>query len=596
MAENNETNKENVEASVQDSVETGIPEDITQDENIDVAALIRTAKAEQKADTEQAEEDSNSASVSRPLSPLEQMQLEEQNRPKGFKISTEKLLSSMTDGSVKPMINRFDEDMQKRLEESDALQEKREHAVIIKRATTQEDLIKAVDELDALKHDETTDTWYFDLKDAKGQPVEPVYFRVRTAEDGEFDYNTEAANVGVEPTNNNSATSEAQDSAETSEDKSDKEEDEKKKKLVEIIIDKSQQGQVEFTDQEKKDIIEASELRLKEVQTLEIPSKKIRRSDVPMSFHATVQKYNIARGSVRVYFPCSGFSADMTPLTYGEMNDIAFDMESLTQDKFQKRMSVIYNHMTNISIGSFDNFDDFMKTFAYFDVEVALWGLYCATYPEVQSIEMNCGNCQKHFTMSFATRSLINLQACSVTYLEKYKRLVEASPAMYDEVRAKSPVMNTKAIEMPKSKFVFGVGIASAWDFLYNVIPMLNEEEFKKIFPDDANNTRQELSGLLFGLRFVQAPLENGEYTDMFTSYTDLLDALYMLNPDEISILGEILNRFTEEYMPVFTLKNAVCSHCKTETESITVDMGTLVFMTLQRLKSIGINADITLD
>ncbi len=71
-------------------------------------------------------------------------------------------------------------------------------------------------------------------------------------------------------------------------------------------------------------------------------------------------------------------------MSYGEYQDVALSMENITTDVYHKRLSVIYNCMTNISTGPFESFDDFLHKFAFSDMDLALYGLFVATESETQ--------------------------------------------------------------------------------------------------------------------------------------------------------------------------------------------------------------------
>lgn len=570
----------------------------TQDESIDVAALVRNAKDSIPAPTEASETPAENSTVDRVLSPLEQLQREDKNA--GLVVEKEDLIKGH-EGPVKNMSMRFDDAFEKKIAESDALIENRKHVVIVKKVVTEQDMIEASLELEGVKFNETTQTYYFDLKDAEGNPVKPVYFRIRTAEDGEYDIVKEAANVDVDLTKPEGETPTDADKVEVIDEELTEEEKEKreKKALVEIIIDKTNQGtNVEFTQEERAKMYEASEIRIREVQTVNIPTSKVRRAKKDESFLSRINAVKLGRDAFTVYFPASGFRADMVPLTYGELNDIAIDTEDgeVTVDKYIKRMTIIYNHMTNISIGSFDSFDDFLQGFAYTDISLAVYGLFVSTFPEVQQIDMSCGACKKGFPATYATRDVYNLESCSLEYLKHVRKVMEAVPADYDKVRNESPVMVEKVIEMPESHILFSIGIATAYDYIYNFIPVSDADKFMKQFPDDINMTQGETLALLFGIRATgYKDPETDEYVK-YDSFKDILDAVYSISPEEIKLLTAILQSSILIYTPIFAVENVKCTHCGTETPRVPIDIDSLVFTTVGRLKNTQISVSNMLD
>ena len=89
------------------------------------------------------------------------------------------------------------------------------------------------------------------------------------------------------------------------------------------------------------------------------------------SFQESVEEFEFANSKITVCFPGSGFRAQMKGMTYGEMGDVALSMDRVTFDQYYKRLSVIYNKMTNISTGPFKDFEDFLKNLCYAGIPMA---------------------------------------------------------------------------------------------------------------------------------------------------------------------------------------------------------------------------------
>jgi acetone carboxylase gamma subunit len=283
----------------------------------------------------------------------------------------------------------------------------------------------------------------------------------------------------------------------------------------------------------------------------------------------------------------------MKGMTYGEMGDVALSMDSVTVDQYYKRLSIIYNKMCNISTGPFDSFEDFLKGFAYVDIPMALYGLYISTQPEIQQIQLRCGksSCEKTFNWEFSTRSVLRLEKCSPTFLEKMKEIATSPAIEYDNIRNKSAVLNSKYIELPYSKFVIEMGVISAYEFLYNFIPVLDENTFKQAFGDDLNQIYVNNVLLLTTVRSVRIPNSDGTYT-VCEGYKDILDAIYNIRPEEIKLVAAIANKLTSEYQTHFSFGDVVCPHCGNVTHDLDLTMDDLVFQTYQRLLSTEINVE----
>ena len=83
---------------------------------------------------------------------------------------------------------------------------------------------------------------------------------------------------------------------------------------------------------------------------------------------------------------------------------------------------------------------------------------------------------------------------------------------------------------------------------------------------------------------------------DTFTDYKDILDAVYAIDPEEIRILASVLEQKLLVFNPNFALNDVVCSHCNHKTESVAIDIDSLVFLTTLTLKNTGIDVSNMLD
>ena len=363
-----------------------------------------------------------------------------------------------------------------------------------------------------------------------------------------------------------------------------------KKKTVEILIDKTGLGtDFSFTKEEREKITEAETIRINEVKLIDINVIKSKRSE--KSFQDVIKTYDYSGSRTTICFPASGFKAQMKGLTYGEYADIALSMETVTFDQYYKRLSIIYNKMTNISSGPFTDFEDFLKHFAYTDIPLALYGMYVATEKEDQDIPLRCGNkaCSLTFNWSYTTRSILRLERCADTFLDNMKEIA-TSPAMeYDNIKNKAAVNNSKYIELPDSGIICEMGIASSYDFLYNFIPLMNEDTFKEAFGNDVNQIYMDNILLLTSIRSVRIPDGEGNYI-VCEGYKDILDAVYHVSPSEIQILAAYTAKIQGQYEMVFSFGDVVCPHCKNITRNLDVTMDDLVFQTYNRLMSTEID------
>lgn len=544
------------------------------DESIPLDSLIKAKKENTPQQTEKKKE----------LSPLEQMKVSKEKNSSGMEISNDALKEKELRNPIMDD-QRLSEFEERELELDESIN-KRKAIVVIKEPTNSFEYMNLMMELDSVVlHDDGTAT--IEYTDKHGKPMTPQYIRLREDGDEAFDLGKDKKamaerakmkDVSAPPENNDSGAIAGAAP------------DDELNKTVQVLIDKTGLGtDFIFNDEEKKKLSEAPEIQIREIEFVDIESIISKKSE--RSFQESISAYQLSNSKTTICFPASGFRAQMKGLTYGEMGDISLSMDSVTFDQYRKRLSIIYNKMVNSNIGPFKSFEDFLKGFAYVDIPMALYGLYISTQSEIQTIQLRCGNeeCGKSFNWEFSTRSVIRLEKCSKQFLEKMKEIATSPASEYDKIREKSAVMNSKYVKLPYSGFIVEMGIISAYEFLYNFIPVLDEKTFKDAFGEDLNEIYMNNVLLLTTVKSVRVPNEDGTYS-VAEGYKDILDAIYRINPEEIKLLAAITNKLTTEYQSYFSFGDVTCPHCGNVTHDLDLTMDDLVFQTYQRLLSTEIN------
>ena len=365
---------------------------------------------------------------------------------------------------------------------------------------------------------------------------------------------------------------------------------EEKKQIINVLIDKTGLGaDFHFTDDEQEKLRKSDEIRVKEVEEVDLASIEVETSD--KSFLESVEEFQMADSKVPVVFPASRFKAYMSALSYGEMGDLTLNTENPSFDQLHKRLTVIYNKMVNPSIGKFDSFEDFLKKFSYTDVDIAVYGLVVASFPEIDEIPLQCNNtsCKKAFNAKYSPRALIQFNKANEHLLKAMEEVVNCPATQAESLLKKSPTQTHKRVRLPYSGFILELGIASAYDYLYNIVDNVIGDKFKEAHPDDANGILQLNSTLLGMVRTVYAPLTNGKYKK-YDQFEDMINALYRISPEEIAILIKLLQEYNDKYSIAFEIHDVVCPHCGTKTTTVTIDPNQLVFHRQNRLMSMSVD------
>lgn len=507
------------------------------------------------------------------LSPLEKMKLEKEKMISGQVYTDQELKDGEDNGPQKNIV--YNDDRMKNFQNAGLelidMEKKRSSIALLKQPVTEQDYIEMMSEIESVTFDKNGKAVIHAIEIDGVTPREPKW--IRPLEEGE------------NPNDFKKLKNERNGVIEENDNDEEHQLSEEAKNAIQIIIDKTGFGpDIHFTEEEKEKISLAETIKLNEVKIVDINTFKGKKiSD--KSFQEVIKEHDYSGSRVTVCFPGSGFKAQMKGLTYGEYADIALTYENLSFDSYYKKLSIIYNKMTNISRKPFENFEDFLKNFAYTDINLAVYALFVATEAEDQDISLRCGraDCDKGFIWKFQPRNTLRLEKCSENVLFRMREIATADAADYDRLCEESAVRNSKVIELPGSKFMVEIGIVSAYDFIYNFIPIMDKEKFEENFGEN-NTTYLQNSLLLTSIHAVYVPTESGIVECL--GYKDILDAIYKVTPNDIKIVMAYAGDIQSKQQITFGLENVVCPHCQAVTKFVDIDIDEVVFRAYQRLMS----------
>lgn len=596
-------------------------EDTSVSESLDLEAIMNMNQNNAKAyppreQTATAASDNGKVASKSPL----ELELEHQkDAPEGLILDTQELIDGNKPRQIR---NSFDNDarneaFKEAVAEQDQKLINRQAVVQVRRAINQAEMAALEDELSSLCFDEKGQP-YFDLKDTTidGRVVEyePKYFVIRTEEWGPYNPVSEQYYCqGEKPesvmkradvrkalkldpvTEEKSTGNDVLEEAPTDTSSSD-EENAEHKNLVQVLIDKTGYGNlpIELTDSEKKTIYESDEILLTSVRKLDLKSIRINKNDPDApkrSFMETAKIHQLSDSKAMVAFPMSGFHAQLSGMTYGELTDVAIDPETVDFDRCYKQCSVIYNKLINMSRAPFKDMDDFLKHFAYEDFALAIYGLYVATFPEVQQLPLTCGkaDCKTRFQHYFNTRSLLNFERCSDEWLQRFKKIVYSPASEYDQLVKDAPINNSTYLELPVTKYVIEVGPLTMYDYLYKVLFAMDERSFKEMFGENPSEQIGKDLATLRGIRRIMVPTANGGY-DEYDDIKNMMDALGSISLEENRIIHSIVDELVNNSTAVFGIADIACPKCGTKTNFIPVDIIDLVFQSREQQENTSVD------
>lgn len=348
-------------------------------------------------------------------------------------------------------------------------------------------------------------------------------------------------------------------------------------------------------------------IRVKEVSEKELlAASVIENSNQP----GIITPYDSGLHDVPITLPFSGYRCVMRSINYFDFIRLQAPTSDNPVDNELKRWTIIYEHMKNISIGPFADFDDFLKKTKYVDKEILMWALLTATSNEEEEIYVSCINddCdQKGIPVKYNPRSIVHINEKDVPESCEKTRTVPAGPeavAHFDEI-------NGKHIEyvLPDTKVVIELGEASAYDFIMNKLP-LTQELYNRYRPDeklveiDIDNVNMlEYNYLLSNAMYITAATivteENGEikryrYTDW--PHIEEIVTKGLNDKDSATLMRLIEHERTGKQPFQFYIEKTVeCPKCKTKIKKINIaNIGeTLLLQISRKLQSTTINLTI---
>lgn len=554
---------------------------VTTDPNLDILSLVQS-NVKSNPDVEKTEE---------PIkSPLD---LARESKQKGMIVENDSLREEKVSGSV--ITEEREKEFQRSLDEMDELIEKAKYVQMDKsKITSDVERAQAIDALSSIPLE--------DLKAAaesgntENQNIDIL---------GDEITQDTAKSIGIQKNDVSSKYFEVKKYTRVNpedgtympdEDPSDEEEevDPEKEKMIQVIIDKTGLGiDLNFTEEEKKKIQAATTIHITEVEELDLKSIRIERSERSFLDSINDEEYALDFALTPMTFPASRFKAQMAGFTFGELGDISAAFESTEYDVQRKKYHIIYEKMKNPSIGAFKDFEDFLNNFAFVDAELAVYGSYISTNPEEDSLQLRCNKegCKKYFERKFRPRGLIDLKHASKKFLETMEMTAKANGIEAVRLHKDSPILKSKVIELPNSKYLCELGIMSCKDHLEKIVNPDVLKNFQESHPEDVSKVKQIGIVMLTAVKsfFVPNSREHMKYRK-YDNVEDILEICYLLPPEDFAILLNFVGKINEDYDVRFGIDGVECPYCGTKTDFVDVPISSQVFQRYQALMSTSLD------
>ena len=323
-----------------------------------------------------------------------------------------------------------------------------------------------------------------------------------------------------------------------------------------------------------------------------------------------IRPYESDVNDVPITLPLSGYKCVIRPVNWFESIDLAAPSSNSKVDFQIQRWSIIYNHIKNVSIGEFENFEDFLKKTKYADLPLLEWAILTATADEEEPLEITCGNrkCGKMHVYHYMPRSLVHLNEERLP--DKYWDVHNAAPGSDGAMKLFAEI-NTKRTryQLPETKIIVEMNEPSAYDYIMTLLPTIIQKYAEKR-PNDPNMDEFDEENLfqdptLYNFSYKIACMmrisaicirdkndPNKEYR--FTNWEDIeaqIDAIKIMK-DSMLLVRLAMDSHNLASPVDLYLENVTCPNCGRVEKRIPITnvTQTLLFRASRRLEDMEVN------
>jgi hypothetical protein len=342
-----------------------------------------------------------------------------------------------------------------------------------------------------------------------------------------------------------------------------------------ITIDKTGMGiTINLTAAEHEKLERSKKIKIEEIESMPLKTLKTKKQKKNVKIENIIEKKQSLH-STNIVLLASNYTAVMRGCTPYELMEIIMENQNEVVNQ-EMRWKLIHRKLEQTSIGPM-TFNEFLQNTATLDYNTFLFGILCSTYPENDKFPLNCQNepCKRQFDHDYSIKSLIRAEKITDPCKEKVMQIVDAShiDTTAKELHTNSNLMQLKRIQLPVSEYIVDLSIQSAYDFIYKSIQEIKENKEEKY------NQAAVTSSII---RKLYIPDDNDEYFE-FDNPMEITKAIYNLNTTDLKVLYFQAEKILENTSFEYGLMNVVCPYCKTVTNTVPIDVETVLFYKYQQ-------------
>ena len=342
-----------------------------------------------------------------------------------------------------------------------------------------------------------------------------------------------------------------------------------------ITIDKTTDpNDLGLTKEEHMKLEKVKKVRLVVMEDADLANIKIERpneehkADYVKSIEGSLSRYAVPMPMLGDFVSFKG--AQMVQL----VNAVNYDDARIDEIVATKASLIYEKFMGGVVMQKYDHtgknvmsYNEFANKFAYQDIDMALYGILCASSMEENSTSLTCNACSHQWVQTYNLKSLLKLDGISSEFKErvdsilKYKSNDIEMRKLYEEKR--------KAIRY-KSPFTNNI-----YDLSYPTIARATNL-LKRIDSEDTVMTYLSAIALYLS-RILVYNADKDTYIEITADETNLLlDAMKTISNEDVNMLAKQI-RDDMYYAPEFILQST-CPSCGRKSE-IPIGIENLIFL-----------------
>lgn len=311
--------------------------------------------------------------------------------------------------------------------------------------------------------------------------------------------------------------------------------------------------------------------------------KIVKPKDENKVFMDYMERRKKSSATTSVPLPNSGYTASLRGLSSPEIRDVSVSLNSKDQfGSWDYLYKTIYDRLIETSIGEID-YVTFLKSTALSELQTLLYGLFDATYPEVNSYPARCPKCNTKFDFQFPNKKFLHIDEEDKYSASKDIRALIAGQAIDAKEFFKNSNTNTVVREeLEDSGIIVDLRHPTLYNQLYDVIRQLVDNRI------DTENVSDVTLDRMPYIEAVYIPVDgdpkNGYYPleDLMTK----VNVLAQLDPhDDAQLELAISEEILDKYKIYYKIDSVKCPLCGETVEGGDVDFRSMLFM-MQRIKS----------